>query len=111
MTPRQPHYNDLMSHVPGFAMTIKPITTLASLVLLASALSACDTTSNPNANSPASHTTIIASGHPEWPPHMYHSGAGIGGAGPALVKKNVDARGRAVGYPQTDTWDQVKAKA
>ena len=92
-------------------MTIKPITTLASLVLLASALSACDTTSNPNANSPASHTTIIASGHPEWPPIMYQSGAVIDGAGPALVKKIFDDLGVAVEFPHTGTWDQVQAKA
>jgi polar amino acid transport system substrate-binding protein len=102
------HYNDLMSHVPGLATMIGRITKLACLVLLAGALSACDKTSP---NSPGSHNTLIASGHPEWPPIMYQSGSVIDGAGPALVKKIFDDLGVPVEFPHTGTWDEVQAKA
>jgi polar amino acid transport system substrate-binding protein len=85
------------------------ITTLASLVLLAGALSACENTSNPN--SPSVRNTLIASGHPEWSPIMYRSGSVIDGAGPALVKKIFDDLGVPVEFPDTGTWDEVQARA
>jgi polar amino acid transport system substrate-binding protein len=99
-----------MFYVPGSA----PITRIASFVclaLLAVSLSACDSKSS-TPTTPASHkTTLIASGHPEWPPIMYRNGALIDGAGPALVKKIFDDLGVTVEFPQTGTWDEVQAKA
>ena len=83
-----------MSYRPGSAL-IKRITTLACLVVFAGALSACDSKSS-NPNSPSGHQTLIASGHPEWPPIMYQNGSAIDGAGPALVKKIFDDLGVTV---------------
>jgi len=103
-------YNGEMYQVPGVATTIKRIAQLGCLVLLAGALGACGTSSNPN--SPGSpKALIIASGHPEWPPIMYQSGSVIDGAGPALVKKIFDDLGVPVEFPHTGTWDEVQAKA
>ena len=82
---------------------------VVSLVLLAGALSACDKDSNPAA--PAAANTVIASGHPEWPPIMFQSGTAVDGVGPVLLKKIFDDLGVYVSFPHTGTWDQVQAKA
>src|SRR5687767_9805098 len=79
------------------------------LILLVCALSACTRTSNPAG--PGSRETIIASGHPEWPPIMFQSGSSIDGAGPALLRKIFDDLGVVVSFPHTGTWDEVQAKA
>jgi polar amino acid transport system substrate-binding protein len=85
-------------------------TTLVCLVLFAvAALSGCDGKSNPN--SPDGHVAVIASGHPEWPPIMFQSGAVIDGAGPALLKKILDGAGVTATFPYTGAWDQVQLKA
>jgi polar amino acid transport system substrate-binding protein len=82
-------------------------------VLLAFSLSACDSKSSTTPTTPGTSNkmTLIASGHPEWPPIMYRNGALIDGAGPALVKKIFDDLGVTVEFPQTGTWDEVQAKA
>jgi polar amino acid transport system substrate-binding protein len=98
-----------MSTVRVSAATIKRFTRFTCLVLIAGALSACDGTTNPAG--PASRDTIVASGHPEWPPIMFQRGSVIDGAGPALVKKIFDDLGVAVSFPHTGTWDEVQAKA
>jgi polar amino acid transport system substrate-binding protein len=85
------------------------IALLAALTLLVGGLGACDKSSTPTA--PGAHTGIVASGHPEWPPIMFRSGAVIDGAGPALVKKIFADLGVAIEFPQTGTWDEVQAKA
>ena len=82
---------------------------LAFLVLFAAALAACDSASNPVA--PDARKTLVASGHPEWPPIMAQSGATIDGVGPALVKLILEDLGVDVTLPHTGTWDQVQAKA
>jgi len=80
-----------------------------ALFLLLATLGACSKSSTPTA--PAVRATIIASGHPEWPPIMSKNGSVIAGAGPALVKKIFDDLGVAVDFPYTGTWDEVQAKA
>jgi polar amino acid transport system substrate-binding protein len=99
-----------MPHTSNRVTVVKRIASLACFILLA-ALSACGSgTTNPS--SPGTNrTTLIASGHPEWPPIMYRSGAIIEGAGPALVKKIFDDLGITVEFPQAGTWDEVQAKA
>jgi len=83
---------------------------LPVLVSLVVALSACsNSTSTPTG--PAARIGIVASGHPEWPPIMFQSGATIDGAGAALVKKIFADLGVAVDVPYTGTWDEVQAKA
>src|SRR5688572_26806159 len=87
----------------------KKLAPFVCLILLASALGACDTSTNPA--SPTAQNTIIASGHPEWPPIMFQSGSAIDGAGPALVRMIFEDLGYSVSFPHTGTWDQVQAKA
>ena len=99
-----------MSYAPGSA-PIQRITNLVCLAVLAFSLSACDSKSSTPTTPSTNKTTLIASGHPEWPPIMYRSGALIDGAGPALVKKIFDDLGVTVEFPQTGTWDEVQAKA
>ncbi len=60
---------------------------------------------------PGPLVSIMISGHPEWPPIMYRSGAVIDGAGPALVKKIFDDLQLRTAFPYSGTWDQVQAKA
>jgi len=55
--------------------------------------------------------TLVASGHPEWPPIMFRSGDTIDGAGPALVKKIFDELGVKTSFPYSGEWDEVQAKA
>ena len=90
-------------------MTKTRLTSLAFLVLLAVALSACGTKSTPT--SPAVKLGIVASGHPEWPPIMFQNGSAIDGAGPALLKKIFADLGVPLDVPFTGTWDEVQAKA
>ncbi len=90
-------------------MTIHRLATLASVVLLAASLGACSHSSTPT--SPAARIGIVASGHPEWPPIMFQSGATIDGAGPALLKKIFADLGVPIDVPYTGTWDEVQAKA
>ena len=87
----------------------KKLAPFVCLLLLASVLGACDNSNNPA--SPAAANTIIASGHPEWPPIMFQSGSTIDGAGPALVRMIFEDLGYGVTFPHTGTWDQVQAKA
>src|SRR4051812_44014676 len=94
-----------MLTAPGLRVRV---VTLVCLVL-AVTLSACGKSSTPTA--PVVRATIVASGHPEWPPIMARSGSVIDGAGPALVKKIFDDLGVAVEFPYTGTWDEVQAKA
>jgi polar amino acid transport system substrate-binding protein len=82
---------------------------VASLVVLAVGLGACSHTSSPT--SPNAKVGIVASGHPEWPPIMFQSGATIDGAGPALMKKIFADLGVGIEVPFTGTWDEVQAKA
>src|SRR5688572_5663243 len=93
----------------GPRRTMTRVALFASLVLLATALSACDSTSNPAA--PDIRNTLVASGHPEWTPIMFQSGSAIDGVGPALAQKILDDAGVNVSFPHTGTWDQVQAKA
>src|SRR5262245_60682157 len=88
---------------------IKHATRFVLYVFLIGALSACEQKSNPAG--PASDMTIVASGHPEWPPIMFQRGSVIDGVGPALVIKIFDALGVPVRFPFTGTWDEVQAKA
>ena len=88
---------------------IKQLTQFAGLALLAVALGACDTTSNPGA--PAGQSAIVASGHPEWTPILFQRGSVIDGAGPELVKQIFDDLGVSISFPHTGTWDEVQAKA
>ena len=60
---------------------------------------------------PGPLVSIMISGHPEWPPIMYRSGAVIDGAGPALVKKIFDDLQLRTAFPYSGTWDDVQAKA
>ena len=92
----------------GSAALITQLAQFACLVLLAGAFSACGKT---NPAGPGSRNAVVASGHPEWPPIMFQSGAAIDGAGPALVKKIFDDLGVEVSFPSTGTWDEVQAKA
>lgn len=86
-----------------------PIARLTCVLLFAIALTSCDEQSNPTV---ADRTqTVVASGHPEWPPIMYQNGSAIDGAGPALVRKILGDAGLTVTVPYTGTWDQVQAKA
>lgn len=98
-----------MSPLPGSAATIKQLAQFACVALLAGVLSACDKTPNPA--EPGSQNTVIASGHPEWPPIMFQSGSVVDGAGPALVRKIFGDLSVNVSFPHTGTWDQVQAKA
>jgi polar amino acid transport system substrate-binding protein len=93
----------------GSASAIKQLTQVLCFVLAAAALSACSTTSTPSA--PGARDAVVASGHPEWPPIMFQSGAAIDGAGPALLRKIFGDLGVAVSFPHTGTWDEVQAKA
>jgi polar amino acid transport system substrate-binding protein len=79
------------------------------VVALALGLGACSHTSSPT--SPNAKAGIVASGHPEWPPIMFQSGAAIDGAGPALMKKIFADLGVGIDVPFTGTWDEVQAKA
>src|SRR5438477_12707534 len=88
---------------------IKQIPRLACLLILAFAPAGCGEKANPAV--PDARRSIVASGHPEWPPIMFQNGAVIDGAGVALVKKIFDDIGVAVTFPYTGTWDQVQAKA
>ena len=81
----------------------------ASLVLLSVTLSGCENATNPAA--PDTRTTLVASGHPEWPPIMFQRGTAVDGVGPALLQKILDDLGVDVTFPHTGTWDQVQAKA
>ena len=84
--------------------------TLVFLVLLAGAAGACSSSSS-TPTTPTARIGIVASGHPEWPPIMFQSGAAIDGAGAALVKKIFADLGVAVEIPYTGTWDEVQARA
>jgi len=62
-------------------------------------------------NATNGHTTLVASGHPDWPPVMFEANGQIDGVGPALAKKifadlKIDAT-----FPNEGLWDQVLAKA
>lgn len=81
-------------------------------LLLAVALlgqGACDRETGPTRPGPLA--VAVVSGHPEWPPIMYRSGAAIDGAGAALVKKIFDGLGRRAQFPHVGTWDEVQARA
>jgi polar amino acid transport system substrate-binding protein len=84
---------------------VRPIVALLVIVTTI----ACQSSSSPT--SPNRGQLLMASGHPEWPPIMYQSGALIDGAGPALVKKIFDDLGVQVRFPYSGTWDEVQAKA
>ena len=60
---------------------------------------------------PGPLVSIMISGHPEWPPIMYRSGAVIDGAGAALVKKIFSDLQLRTAFPFSGTWDEVQAKA
>jgi polar amino acid transport system substrate-binding protein len=60
---------------------------------------------------PGPLVSIMISGHPEWPPIMFQSGAVIDGAGAALVKKIFDDLQLRTAFPFSGTWDEVQAKA
>jgi polar amino acid transport system substrate-binding protein len=59
----------------------------------------------------STHTAVVASGHPEWPPIMYQKGDVIDGAGPALVAKIFGDLGLQVSFPAEGAWDVVQSKA
>ena len=97
-----------------FARTLLPRSwagRVALLLVVACVSSACRQQGNPAGASAGA--TLVASGHPEWPPIMYRNGNTIDGAGPALVKKILDAVGvpASVTFPYQGTWDEVQAKA
>src|SRR5262245_56697000 len=94
-------------HEPG--AIIRRMTQFVILILLAVALSACERAHNPAG--PGGGVTVVASGHPEWPPIMFQSGSTIDGAGPALVRKIFSDLGVTVAFPQKGTWDEVQVKA
>lgn len=55
--------------------------------------------------------TLIASGHPEWPPVMYKKGKNIVGAGPELVQKILNDLGIKVKISYSGSWENVLSKA
>lgn len=57
------------------------------------------------------HRTLIASGHPNWPPIMFQSGETISGVGPDVVQKIFDQLGITTAFPYEGAWDQVQGKA
>ena len=86
----------------------KPGPRLAWIVALLIAFTAC---SSKSPVEPGPQVSIMISGHPEWPPIMFRSGAVIDGAGPALVKKIFDGLQLRTAFPFSGTWDEVQAKA
>ncbi|MDO8520445.1 MAG: transporter substrate-binding domain-containing protein, partial [Deltaproteobacteria bacterium] len=55
--------------------------------------------------------TLIASGHPEWPPVMFKKGKNIIGAGPELVRKIFGELGIKVKIPYSGPWEKVLSQA
>jgi polar amino acid transport system substrate-binding protein len=67
---------------------------------------ACQTTAKKE-----STKTLIASGHPEWPPIMYRDGDKIVGAGPQLFAKIFKELGIEASFKYEGSWDEVQKKA
>ncbi|HUR20029.1 MAG TPA: transporter substrate-binding domain-containing protein [Vicinamibacterales bacterium] len=86
----------------------RPGTIVAWIAALLITFTACSSKSPAD---PGPLVSIMISGHPEWPPIMYRSGAVIDGAGPALVKKIFDDLKLRTAFPYSGTWDEVQAKA
>jgi len=68
-------------------------------------LAACSTTPATNG-----HTTLVASGHPDWPPVMFAKNGQIDGVGPALAKKIFADLNIKATFPEEGLWDQVLLK-
>lgn len=81
---------------------------LTCLLLSAVVLIGCENKTNPAG---PGRQTLIASGHPEWPPVMFRSGALIDGAGPEVVARILSDLDVPVTFSYAGTWDQVQAKA
>ena len=54
--------------------------------------------------------TLIASGHPEWPPVMFKKGKTITGAGPELARKIFADLGIKIETPYSGSWEDVLSK-
>jgi polar amino acid transport system substrate-binding protein len=84
-----------------------PKAALAAALLVC--LAACQSSSSPT--SPGAAHRLTVSGHPEWPPVMFRSGAAIDGAGPALVRKIFADLKISAAFEYQGAWDEVQAKA
>ncbi|MGE0448751.1 MAG: substrate-binding periplasmic protein [Vicinamibacterales bacterium] len=87
----------------------RPIPRLTCVLLFCLALNGCTNDKNPAA--PGDAQTVVASGHPEWPPVMFQRGVLIDGAGPAVLDLILKDLGVSARFPYAGTWDQVQAKA
>ncbi len=88
---------------------VTPIATIASIAALVLTVTACSSSSTPV--QPAALESVKISGHPEWPPIMYRSGAVIDGAGAALAGRIFADLDLRTTFPYSGTWDEVQAKA
>jgi len=62
-------------------------------------------------STPTAQKTLVASGHPDWPPVMFEDKGQIDGVGPALEKKIFADLGIPAVFPSEGAWDVVQAKA